>query len=68
MEINIQVPGVTIERMKEICEHLDLKCKKLKKECFTVSGTDPTNFYWLGMNLGNILNPIETAITTTKIF
>lgn len=66
MQIIIQVPCVTLERMQEICEHFDLNCIKRKGDSFTVEGTDGICFFWLGANLPNILNPIETGITTTK--
>ncbi len=51
MEINIQVPNTSLEEMKIICEEFDLKCKKVKKEVYNITGTDPMNFYWLGANI-----------------
>lgn len=66
LEINIQVNGVNIDRMREICSHFDLECSMIRGGIFNVRGKDPINFYWLGMNLANILNPVTTGITTTK--
>ncbi len=54
MTQTIEIPALntTLEAMTEICERFNLTVKKSKaKDLYMVSGDDPINFFWLGMNL-----------------